>query len=256
MITTKNAIETAKGLLGTPYSDLDCINFIKKIIRIAPGGDPKYTDAHVPALWASYDSSPKYRHLTARYENISNLRPGQLVFKGQPLGRDHEPSHVGLYIGDGKVIHSSSAKGGVVITDVNNGQWTLSADHTLIEVDGSGGGGGDTGEGYAAEVVTYKGGKTVNLRSGPGTSYPVIAKVNAGTTVTVQVELEGWSYVATPSNGSGYMSSEFLKRIEPEPGPAPDPTPTPEDGWYTDQTFMSADGSFITLLGQWKPVND
>ena len=66
MITTKNAIEMAKGLLGTPYSDLDCINFIKKIIRIAPGGDPKYTDAHVPALWASYDSSPKYRHLTAR----------------------------------------------------------------------------------------------------------------------------------------------------------------------------------------------
>ena len=255
MISTQDAISTAMGLLGTPYSELDCINFIKKIIRVAPGGDPKYTDANVPALWDSYNSSPKYKHLIARYENISNLKKGQIVFKGLPLGRDREPSHVGMYIGDGQVIHSSSAKGCVTITDVNNGQWTLSADHKLIEVEG------DvkpepTGDGYQAEVVTYQGGKTVNLRSGNGLNYPVIAKIPVGTIVTVQLELDGWDFVLTPSNGSGYMSSEFLKRIEPEPGPAPDPTPEPVDEWYTDQTFMSADGSFITLLGQWKPVND
>ena len=123
MITANDAISTAMDLLGTPYSDLDCINFIKKIIRTAPGGDPKYTDAHVPALWASYDSSPKYRHLSARWTNIDNLKPGRLVFKGKPLGHDHEPSHVGMYIGNGQFIHASSAKNGVIYSDITSGYY-------------------------------------------------------------------------------------------------------------------------------------
>ena len=39
MIKANEAIRTARGLIGTPYSELDCINLIKKVIRTAPGGD-------------------------------------------------------------------------------------------------------------------------------------------------------------------------------------------------------------------------
>ena len=45
MIKTQDAIRTARALIGTPYSELDCINLIKRVIRTAPGGVPWYTTA-------------------------------------------------------------------------------------------------------------------------------------------------------------------------------------------------------------------
>ena len=41
MIKTSEAIRTARALIGTPYSELDCLNLIKKVIRTCAGGDPK-----------------------------------------------------------------------------------------------------------------------------------------------------------------------------------------------------------------------
>ena len=38
MIKTQDAIRTARALIGTPYSELDCINLIKRVIRTARGG--------------------------------------------------------------------------------------------------------------------------------------------------------------------------------------------------------------------------
>ena len=37
MIKTSEAIRTARALIGTPYSKLDCINLIKKVIRTCAG---------------------------------------------------------------------------------------------------------------------------------------------------------------------------------------------------------------------------
>ena len=262
MITAKDAISTAMDLLGTPYSDLDCINFIKKIIRTAPGGDPEYTDAHVPALWASYDSSPKYRHLSARWTNINDLKPGRLVFKGKPLGRDREPSHVGMYIGNGQVIHSSSTKGCVVITDVNNGQWTLSGDSVMIQVgEDEGGGGGTDPILYQARVITQR--DSLRMRTGPGTSYPVIGSAPKGAIVGVLAEPDPeWDYISYQGR-TGYASAQYLERVDPEPQPAPqpdpapypDPDPDPEPG-ITLTTLMDDEGHFVTLLGHWRVVED
>lgn len=33
MIKTKDAISIARSLIGTPYSELDCINLIKKVTK-------------------------------------------------------------------------------------------------------------------------------------------------------------------------------------------------------------------------------
>jgi cell wall-associated NlpC family hydrolase len=42
----------------------------------------------------------------------SDLRPGDLVFFYQPV------SHVGIYIGNGKIVHASSRKSPVKISDI------------------------------------------------------------------------------------------------------------------------------------------
>ena len=50
MIRTEDAINTARALLGTPYSRLDCIGLIKRVIRTAPGGHTAYTTAGTNTL--------------------------------------------------------------------------------------------------------------------------------------------------------------------------------------------------------------
>ena len=39
MIQAEEAIRAARGLIGTAYSELDCINLIKKVIRTCAGGE-------------------------------------------------------------------------------------------------------------------------------------------------------------------------------------------------------------------------
>ena len=43
----------------------------------------------------------------------ADLQPGDLVFFYKPV------SHVGIYIGNGKVVHASSARAPVKISDIN-----------------------------------------------------------------------------------------------------------------------------------------
>ena len=43
MVKAMDAIRTARSLLGTPYSELDCISLIVRVIHTAPGGVPGYT---------------------------------------------------------------------------------------------------------------------------------------------------------------------------------------------------------------------
>lgn len=47
---------------------------------------------------------------------IKDIRPGDLIFYG---ASDDKITHVGIYIGKGKVIHSSSKAGKVIISDMN-----------------------------------------------------------------------------------------------------------------------------------------
>ena len=105
MIRASDAIAAARALIGTPYSELDCINLIKKIIRTAPGGVKGYQTAGTASPWASGGPAPgnKYRDLTERSETISGAKSGMLAFKGKPLGRDCQPQHVGLVTEHGTV---------------------------------------------------------------------------------------------------------------------------------------------------------
>lgn len=113
MIQAEEAIRAARGLIGTSYETLDCINLIKKVIRTCAGGDKRYTTAGTNELWNSFDSVPKYRHLIWRQSGISGAKPGMLAFMGVGTG---DVSHTGLVTERGTVIHSSKSRGGVVET--------------------------------------------------------------------------------------------------------------------------------------------
>ena len=115
MIDATTAIRTARGLLGTSYDELDCINLIKKVIRTAPGGDKRYTTAGTNDLWNSDSKSAKYRDLTWKQEGISGAKAGLLAFMGVGTG---DVNHTGLVTERGTVIHSSKSRGCVVETEL------------------------------------------------------------------------------------------------------------------------------------------
>ena len=128
MIKASNAIRTARLLLNTPYSEMDCIRLIVMIIRRTAGGDTEYRCEGTNWLWRSIDNSSKYRHLTWRQESTTGARAGMLAFK-----RDGDDvHHVGIVTEKGTVIHSSSVYGRVVETPLD-GSWHLLAQHKLIE---------------------------------------------------------------------------------------------------------------------------
>ena len=58
-------------------------------------------------------------------------------------------------------------------------------------------------------TVTSDDGKPVNLRTGPGLTYPIVARVAVGKQVNVLDESGDWAHVQYDSR-SGYMKSEFL----------------------------------------------
>ena len=262
MIKEQDAISAARALIGTPYSELDCINLIKRVIRTAPGGVPWYTTAGTNALWASYIASDKYRDIIWRQEGIAGARAGMLAFKKH--GGDVH--HVGLVTGDGTVIHSSSAAGRVVETALD-ASWHLLAQHRYIEVAAAA---AET-EGtmdvlYQAVVNTMR--DPLNVRDAPEASGRKIGELARGTTVDVLAEpVEGWAYVRG-DGVTGYASAAYLARVAYVSAgeAAEDVRPTEMSGAkdstaggaaeepYT--TIRREDGTVIRLSGRWSVLED
>jgi len=99
----------AKKWIGTKYvwggnsltKGIDCSGFVKKVY--AQFG---YTTPRV-----SRDMAKKYKKIS-----ISELKPGDLIFYGRV--KDNYINHVGIYIGNGQVIHSSTNYKGVAISSM------------------------------------------------------------------------------------------------------------------------------------------
>ena len=79
MVKAQDAIAAARALIGTPYSTLDCIGLIVRIIRTCPGGDPTYRCQGTNWLWRSVSNSPKYRDLTREAAAAYEKRYGPLT---------------------------------------------------------------------------------------------------------------------------------------------------------------------------------
>ena len=251
MIQAEEAIRSARGLIGTAYSERDCINLIKKVIRTAPGGDKRYTTAGTNELWDSFDSAPKYRHLIWRQAGISGAKPGMLAFMGVGTG---DVSHTGLVTECGTVIHSSKSRGGVVETALTekNG-WNGLGAHRMIEVDYPEGGKtevSDTEKIFGNATVRVTSGY-LNIREGASTRSKVIAKAENGARVNIIREAggTGWVFGALASGEAGYMASEYLVEDAPESGETGGETPA-------TTTLRRSDGVYITLAGKWTIAED
>lgn len=244
MIQAEEAIRAARGLIGTAYSELDCINLIKKVIRTAPGGDKNYTTAGTNDLWNSDSKSAKYRDLTWKQAGISGAKPGMLAFMGVGTG---DVSHTGLVTERGTVIHSSKSRGGVVETALTaKAGWNGLGKHRMIEVN-------EMEKEFGNATVSVTSGY-LNIREGASTAAKIIARAANGARVNIIREAggTGWVFGALASGEAGYMSSEYLVEDAPESG---DQGETSGETPNTT-TLRRSDGVYITLAGKWTIAED
>ena len=219
MVKTMDAIRTARSLLGTPYSEIDCIGLIVRVIRTSPGGVGAYRTAGTNTLWRSAEASAKYRDLTWRQEGLTGAQAGMLAFKR----RGTDVHHVGLVTGDGTVIHSSSAAGKVVETKLDE-SWNLLAVHRYIEALPSGGSLKEETEDKQMEAYKMKVvASSLNVRNEPGIGGDRIGRISEGAVVTVQAEMEnGWKYITYGDGALGYVDGSYLAEyVEPAVPEAP-----------------------------------
>ena len=208
MIQAEAAIRAARGLIGTAYSELDCINLVKKVIRTCAGGDKRYTTAGTNELWNSFDSVPKYRHLIWRQAGISGAKAGMLAFMGVGTG---DVSHTGLVTERGTVIHSSKSRGSVVETALTaKAGWNGLGVHRMIavgEVDGDKSADEEQTENSAeGEVVTVCAQGGLRMRKKPRGRY--MKMILDGTRLVVLEEKGGWLRVEYRGY-TGWVSGEY-----------------------------------------------
>ncbi len=101
-------VDIAIGLLGTKYvfggesvDGMDCSSFVQKVYKIAGINLPR---------------TARYQAKFGIYVSLKDLKPGDLLFF-QTYAKF--PSHVGIYIGNNKMIHASSAAKRIVISDID-----------------------------------------------------------------------------------------------------------------------------------------
>lgn len=246
MIKTAEALRTARGLLGTSYDELECINLIKKVIRVSAGGEKSYTTAGTNALWESDKNSAKYRDLTWKQEGISGAKAGMLAFMGVGTG---DVNHVGLVTERGTVIHSSKSRGGAVETEMTekNG-WNGLGKHRMIEVN-------EMEKEFGNATVSVTSGY-LNIREGAGTRSKIIAKAENGTRVNVIREAggTGWVFGKLENGVAGYMAGAYL--VEDESTPDADAGNAADEGGAETTTLCRSDGVYITLAGKWTIAED
>lgn len=104
----KDIYKYAIGLLGTRYSfggtsinGIDCSSFVQHVFELAGLKLPR-----------TAREQARYGYFVSK----ENIKPGDLLFFATYA---RYPSHVGIYIGNGKMIHASSRGRKVEVTDIN-----------------------------------------------------------------------------------------------------------------------------------------
>lgn len=104
----------ALSLAGTPYryggdapeTGFDCSGFVGHVFRKTLGMELPRSSREINKLGEKVTPN--------------ELRPGDLVFYNT-LRRAF--SHVGIYLGDGRFVHSPSSGGGIRVEDMSQGYW-------------------------------------------------------------------------------------------------------------------------------------
>ena len=127
MITARDFVAQAlkPDYLGIPYAKLDCQAFVERVLKDA--GEPGHNWRGSNHMWREAVSE---RHET----DFSAIPPGAWVFTLKHDGGERSKGyydgfgnakHVGIYLGNGEIIHSTSAGGSCVQMDVlSSPRWT------------------------------------------------------------------------------------------------------------------------------------
>ena len=155
-------------------------------------------------MWNKY-CTEKGKLQNGKRTDGKELRPGTAVFV---LKNGSDRSHVGLYVGDGKVIEASGTQAGVIITEITNKKWCEWGELKGVEFTST-----PTPTSSTTEPETPSVGSAivndvrVALRSAPSTSASVLTRVDKGE--RVQVLSSEWTRVSYQGK-TGYMMTKFL----------------------------------------------
>lgn len=179
----------AKDGKGLPA--YDCAQFTRRALETAgislPSGATSQYNADVWEAKGTFTGLPPEPEIMC------------VIWRKGAYGMDH----VGMYMGDGTVIHASSHHSGVIRTRVSDGKWT----HYGIP---RGLYGSTKESGMELYEVT---GKQLALRDKPGTSGAVLTRIATGALVQAQdCGTVGWLEVQH-SGMTGFCMAQYLKKV-------------------------------------------
>lgn len=164
-------------------------------------------------MWDKYCTS-KGQLSNGKRTDGKELKPGTAVFT---LKNGSDRSHVGLYIGNGRVIEASGTQAGVVMTEVSNKKWNEWGELTGVTYSGSSSNATPSNSGSSSasdKPINEKviGSAVVNdtkvaLREYPSTKATILTRVDKGERVqTLETEWVRVTYMGK----TGWMMKKFL----------------------------------------------
>ena len=141
-------------------------------------------------------------------------RPGYAAFKWRSGGSDAlgDFYHIGIVDENCEFVYESRGTSTGFVHDSPVSKWQFFAPFTQVNYDADTGGGDEYVINYYASVTTQSG--KLNVRSGPGTEYPVTNKLNKGEVVGVLMEDGDWAYIVDYNNTNGYVSRKYLTKVD------------------------------------------
>ena len=195
--------------IANPKQVFDCAGLLKAYLWTDSIDDttPTYNAKQDYGATAFYDHCTKKGTIDS-FDKVV----GRLLFKK----KGSKMSHVGVYIGDGKIAEAKGHAYGVVISDLDS-KWTHWGQCNLITEDSV------TPEPAPQPtpaptpkpesnkyiVDPAKVHSVLNVRTGPGTGYKVVGHLQPKTEVTVIKTNGSWSAIGIDR----WVSSNYLKKI-------------------------------------------
>jgi cell wall-associated NlpC family hydrolase len=112
---------------GTTKEGLDCSGFVMKAYERAGVKVPRTSEMQFNSGRNVSEKELQYGDLLFfnKYCYASYSYATASILSGA-FARNEQPCHVGIYIGNGRFIHSSSSKGGVTVSNLNQDCWKRS----------------------------------------------------------------------------------------------------------------------------------
>ena len=191
--------------IKNPKQVFDCAGLIKAYLWTDSIDDvtPTYKSSQDYGATAFYNRCTKKGKISS-FDHVK----GRLVFKGA----NSKMTHVGVYIGDGKIVEAKGHKYGVIISNLD-ASWTHWGQCNLISEDSAPAPTPAPAPAPSAENYKVKtNGSTLALRSAPSAKSSLIVWMPNGSKVTVDRSEGGWMHT-TYKGKTGWSYGKWLTKI-------------------------------------------